>query len=372
MPGEFDDDDGSDFMSDISSVVSKSATERNPIESSLLDDSDEDLSSKTSLKSNEPDKTDPTEKMLELIETPEEKAERKKLTVKKPEQQVQEPQQQPQQTQQKNENKTPYLDRFLKQDAKGNLILADGTIVATSGTVRSYYEGLKKEGRFHREAADKLALSNAELARNMQELNELYKAEKANNGYDKIVKDTGMLRSEVDEGIRLMKMYKQDPVNAIKSLLTQARISGIDLSSIGVTGGIDPTTLAQAIARARDFAEPAQEVDPDEKLRQEITQEVDSFFERHADAIQHIDVLAAAKQKYPDASLDQLWYQYKIWMRKQLEVQSEAEFNTPQQKQQVAKPQEIKPVLKPQPQRDYGAMSIDDIAASLKRDLTNG
>ena len=85
MPGEFDDDDGSDFMSDISSVVSKSATERNPIESSLLDDSDEDLSSKTSLKSNEPDKTDPTEKMLELIETPEEKAERKKLTVKKPE-----------------------------------------------------------------------------------------------------------------------------------------------------------------------------------------------------------------------------------------------------------------------------------------------
>ena len=198
MPGEFDDDDGSDFMSDISSVVSKSATERNPIESSLLDDSDEDLSSKTSLKSNEPDKTDPTEKMLELIETPEEKAERKKLTVKKPEQQIQEPQQQPQQTQQKNENKTPYLDRFLKQDAKGNLILADGTIVATSGTVRSYYEGLKKEGRFHREAADKLALSNAELARNMQKLNELYKAEKANNGYDKIVKDTGMLRSEVD------------------------------------------------------------------------------------------------------------------------------------------------------------------------------
>lgn len=373
MANEYD-DDSADFMSEVSSVMNKAETSNSPIDAMLTNDDDDDIQTNTT--------TPDQQKLLDLVDTPEEKRERKTLSVKKPAQSdassstEEEEESTEQQTDDKNKTKfnVPYIDRFLKQDKQGNLVLSDGSIVATKGKVRDHYEGLKREGRHFREAADKLALSNAELAKNLQQLNTLYKAEKANSGYDRIIKETSMTRSELDDGIRIMKLYKQDPVNAIKSLLTQARINGIDLSSIGVNGGIDPATLAQAIARAKDYSEPTQEVDPDEQLRQEITQEVDDFFTRNEEALPFIDTIAEAKQKYPDASLDQIWYQFKIWQRQQAAAQSEKDFNTapprqpvpPQQRQQ----QPVKRVLNNN--GNFGAMSIDEIASALKKDLTNG
>ena len=383
MSGENDDDD---FMGQIDSVISQA--ESSPHGTNVIDEPDFDFKSEK-----KPVDTS-SEEILDLVDTPEEKLARKeakendkkKAAEQKPAQEqgkkpVDDNQgQQQQQQQQPAKETTPFLDRFLKQDEKGNLVLKDGTVIAMNGKSRAYYEGLKAEARSFRDNADKLALSSAQLARKFTELYEAHTELKNNSGITSIVKETGMSQSEVQEGLRLMKSYKANPIEAIKSLLTQARMSGIDLSSIGINGGIDPATIARAIEAAKDVQQEKQtQLSEAEKSQQTAEKTVDEFFARNPEALDHVEIIAQAADKFPNESLDMIWYKYKIWMRNQRAALSEQEFNNPQQ-QQIQKQEPINPQNNQRqitrvvnnPPRQYGAMSIDDIAASVKKDFING
>lgn len=378
------DDNDDDFLGQINDVVSKA--ESSPLGTDVINDLDNDFKSEKKEIDSESDA------ILDLVDTPEEKLARKQAKedakkakdAKPVDQKVKDGEQKTpdQQAQQKTPEQkeqaptTPFLDRFLKQDDKGNLVLADGTVIATNGKSRAYYEGLKKEARGYREAADKLAISSGQLAQKFTELHDAFTELKSTSGITSIVKETGMTQSEVNEGLRLMKSYKQNPVEAIKSLLTQARMSGIDLSSIGINGGIDPATIARAIADAKDSGQQNQpQLSEAEKSQRQAEKMVDSFFERNPEAIAFAEEIAGAAEKFPNVPLDEIWYRYKIWQRDQLAKRSEQEFEPKQepQRQQQQQPQRQQITrLVNQPQRNYGAMSIEDIAASVKKDFING
>ena len=176
------DDNDDDFLGQINDVISKA--ESAPLGSDVVNDLDNDFKSEKKEIDSESDA------ILDLVDTPEEKLARKQIKedakkakeAKPVEQKIENGEQKTtdQQAQQKTQEQkeqtptTPFLDRFLKQDDKGNLVLADGTIIATNGKSRAYYEGLKKEARAYRDASDKLAVSAGQLAQKFTELHDAY------------------------------------------------------------------------------------------------------------------------------------------------------------------------------------------------------
>jgi len=273
------------------------------------------------------------------------------------------------------DKKTAYLDRFLKEDAEGNLVLADGTVVASAGPSRTYYEALKKEGREVRAHANKLAISNIQLGQQFKNLYTQFEELKKTSPTLDIEKETGMNSSEVQRAMYVMKNFKLNPVQAIKTLLTEAKMNGIDLSSIGVDGGIDPAVVQRAIQEAVKEAQtvPETQKNSEQELYKQAEQEALDFLKRNPQAEAHTDVLAKAKDKFPEKSLDELWVLYKIHMQKEAAKADEESFNSSietLQKEPVKteKRATTTKVVTP-PNRNYATMSFQDIANSIREEL---
>lgn len=267
--------------------------------------------------------------------------------------------------------KLPYLDRFLRQDKDGNLIVGDGVIIATAGASRTYYENMKKEGRAFRAQAEQLAVSNFELGKQFKSLFNEFEAMKNTSPIKALETQTGMTTVEIQDAVAIMKQYKTDPVTAIKSLLTQASMRGIDLKSIGINGGIDAATVQRAIENAiesRLSSQQATAKDPATQAQEAALQEAQEFLDAFPDAIPHADIIAKAKDRFPDKSLPQLWAEFIRWQRKQQEVEQEKQYQsrTEQQPQQQRQPQRQQPITKVvTPAKRYEHMSYAEIAADL-------
>lgn len=269
--------------------------------------------------------------------------------------------------------KLPYLDRFLRQDKDGNLIVGDGVVIATAGASRTYYENMKKEGRAARAEAERLALSNFDLGKQFKALYSEFEAIKNTSPVKALETQTGMTTVEIQDAVAIMKQYKTDPVTAIKSLLTQASMRGIDLKSIGINGGIDAATVQRAIENAiesRLSSQQATAKDPAAQAQEAAIQEAQDFLDAFPDAAPHTDVIAKAKDRFPDKSLAEIWYEFRVWQRKQQETQQEQQFKSnlePQQPQQTQRqPQRQQPNTRVvTPAKRYEQMSYAEIAADL-------
>lgn len=266
--------------------------------------------------------------------------------------------------------KLPYLDRFLRQDKDGNLIVGDGVIIATAGASRTYYENMKKEGRAARAQAEQLAISNFDLGKQFKALYSEYESIKNSSPIKALETQTGMSTVEIQDAVAIMKQYKTDPITAIKSLLTQASMRGIDLKSIGINGGIDAATVQRAIENAiesRLSSQQATAKDPATQAQEAAVQEAQDFLNAFPDAIPHANIIAKAKDRFPDETLPQLWAKFRIWQRTQQEKQQEQQYQPRQEQQpQQSQPQRQQPATRVvTPQKRYEQMSYAEIAADL-------
>jgi hypothetical protein len=114
-----------------------------------------------------------------------------------------------------NDKRSMALDTFLKEDENNNLVLDDGTIVATSGKSRTFFERVKREGREQREAAKRMAVSNMELAGKFKELYTAYDTALAQPKMD-FATATGLPQEDIEPAIAMMKEYKTNPLEALK------------------------------------------------------------------------------------------------------------------------------------------------------------
>lgn len=263
---------------------------------------------------------------------------------------------------------TSMLDTFLQQDDKNNLVTSDGTIIATAGKSRAFFQKLKEEGRFHRQQAMQLAQSQYDLGEKFKQLFQEYTKVK-DEGANNLAKATGMSQEEIPEAIALMKQYRADPKSAIKRLLTQARMRGIDLSDIGINGGIDPSVVREMIDAAKQAQTPAPETTPAMTEEQAATA-AQTFLANNPDAVPHVEALANAKRRFPEMSLERLWIAYKIHMTKLQEQAVDAQLTTvvTQQSNPPANRyrQKAQPVVQPA-SRNYENMSYSEIAAQIAR-----
>jgi hypothetical protein len=268
------------------------------------------------------------------------------------------------------------LDTFLEQDAEGNLTLPDGTIIAPAGKGRAYYEGLKNEARMYRSACDTLAQKNRDLAIEFKKLYETSKSFKKDQptAIQSIVKETGFTEAEASQAMTLVRQYKENPIAAIKSLLTQASMNGISLEELGTSISISPAELKTSLdsilsqnRQQKDDEEKDTSTTIDEHAYAEAVKnaenEAQEFLNKNPQAEQFTQYIAHAKQQFPNMSLQEIWDEIRKAVGKQMKNKPNSALSKkPQPKKQ------LKSEPKPK-QRNFGHMSFAEIANTIIEDM---
>jgi hypothetical protein len=275
------------------------------------------------------------------------------------------------------DDKKPYLDRFLREDEQGNLINAEGEVIAPAGKARAYYERVKKEGREARDHANRLALSNHNLGTKFKELFESHKKledQVAGGAHQQMTQLTGMNEAEVQDVLNFARQYKQNPVEAIKGILTKAQLNGIDLSKLGVQGQLDPAMVRETIAGiVKEQISPISEQFSAQSREAQAAREVEEFERDFADLAEHHEVVAEAIRrtngKMPLREIG-------LRLRASLQAAEQEQQNPPAQQQQPPQRQEpprqrsLQRIVTPPPRaKDYTNMSFAQIAENIAKEL---
>lgn len=208
----------------------------------------------------------------------------------------------------------------VKPDGKGNLVNAQGQIVARAGKEARLYQDLHKarsqSQSYERQVADvNTRLQKAvEIGRGFhQELTSL-------KAHQESIKQFGLDQGEHLTALRLFKELRDNPQSAIKNILTRAATNGINVAELGLApGGIDSKSLLDMIRqeigtavnplRERTEAENRQraQLQQQEARRAEINTEVAGFFDSNPDAREYLPVFTQTIQRFPGMTLGECW-----------------------------------------------------------------
>lgn len=212
----------------------------------------------------------------------------------------------------------------VKPDAKGNLVGADGKIIAKAGMEARMYQDLHRTrgevGRLQSQVTDTTGrLTRAvEIGQGLHTENVALKDRIANLSGTKL----GLNDQEQIQAMQLAAESKTDPVAAIKRMLTMAAARGVDMTKLGLApGGIDPKSILdivkQEITNAmtplqqRSTQENAerQRVEAERAQSETAEREVHTFFNQNPDAQPHLAIFNAvlSDPRYSKMSLGEVW-----------------------------------------------------------------
>lgn len=176
----------------------------------------------------------------------------------KPQQKQQQQQQQPQQRQEQPKPKPLPSNAEVRVDQKGNLVdRKTGQIVARAGGEARMYQKLHKTNQAYQGLQAQHSDLEGRLNKAIDIGTEMFNRLKSMQEQQSEVAPTryGLSNSEAIEAMNFAKEAKTDPVGTIKKLLTKAAASGIDLTSIGLSGGnFDPKALMELVGQKIDTA----------------------------------------------------------------------------------------------------------------------
>lgn len=168
-------------------------------------------------------------------------------------------------------------------DARGNVVDKEGNILAKAGAERRQYV----ENRQLKARTENLTLENQQLTQRLQQA----------QTFADLPKQLGMTPEEYGDGLKLMKLFGQDPVAAAKEVVARVMAMGHNASDIlgkDVGDSIDMRAL-----RVRDedlAARPARERAEAERRTQEQQTEVlksyNAFVSEYPDSGPHEDAIA--------------------------------------------------------------------------------
>ena len=214
------------------------------------------------------------------------------------------------------------------QDRKGNLIDSrTGEIIARSGSEARIYQ------RVHKEASDYIQAATRNIQNQMaSERGKLERAVEIGLGFEKSYGEAkaqldrlnayGLQPDQLLEAGQIYKQAQSDPVGVLKSLLTRAALSGIDITQLGMpAGGIDAAGIADMVRReiqsavkpVNDYTAERQRREQENNtqsqyLRQAETQ-VNSFFNNTPEAQPYLHVFHAvlSQPQFQQMSLGAIW-----------------------------------------------------------------
>jgi hypothetical protein len=199
------------------------------------------------------------------------------------------------------------LNTFLKEDENRNLVDNKGNIIAAAGPAREHFEAVKREGREAAELADNEIMKRFQLGQQFKGLyDEFKKMEAAKttdrlDGIDVTPQEVTMIRDVLDT-------FKTNPQQAINKVLTYAKMSGTDLSKMGLNDTMDVSavkTLVEDVVKSN--LSPVKETLTGQQEAAKAEAEVQEFLGTFPEARNYIPQLIQAVNRFPDMPLSSAW-----------------------------------------------------------------
>jgi hypothetical protein len=135
----------------------------------------------------------------------------------------------------------------VKPDGKGNLVGADGKIVARAGKEARLYQDLHKTRGQAQTLQGQLADVTGRLHKAVEIGQQVHRDLLAARQQVDAVKQFGLDQGEHLTALRLFKELRDNPQTAIKNILTRAATNGINIAELGGASGVDPKSLVDVI-----------------------------------------------------------------------------------------------------------------------------
>ena len=225
-------------------------------------------------------------------------------------------------------SRVSHTDGRLTYDRAGNVVDSKGKVLAKAGTERRLFETAHNTRiEVAREKVRNQSLESrlrqavdigTEVARKLEA-----KLKEPNVG-----SQLGLTPSEQVEAMQLAALSKSSPIDAVKKVLTMATARGIDLTQLGLQGGIDAKSLMEMVSQTIDSKmtplkeRSEQERQQNERRAQEsqvnerTTEEVRGFFADNPEALPYVKHFEAAYNMplFQKMSLGEIWARMQLQM----------------------------------------------------------
>ena len=180
-----------------------------------------------------------------------------------------------------------------------DLLDRDGNVIAKGGVERRHYEAAQRE----KLRADTVT---RELATVKGQLEAIHNAGTVGTQYS-------LSPEEVTTGAQLIASYKNNPVETIQYMLTQAQSNGHNVDAI-VSGGTDMAAVKQMMdsALAPLLGKHKEEADT-QAANEQATQVYNNFMSQYPDAAIHEDSLSRLLQQEPNLSVEAAYFKLQAY-----------------------------------------------------------
>lgn len=286
---------------------------------------------------------------------------------------------------QQQQNQFPKMAE-VRPDNKGNLIdRKTGQIVARAGSEARMYQKLHKTTQAYSGLQQSYNDVEGRLNKAVKIGTELYDRLKTiqSEQSDTAPQRFGLSSAEAIEAMNFAKEAKTNPVGTIQKLLTKAAASGIDLTSIGLSGGnFDPKSLMDLVRgeintamnplKERSQRETQQEQQQREATEraEEATGTLNTFLKDNPEAREYLPVFQKIYEQpaLQHMSLGEVWAKLQLnLMRKQ--QQSPASSQRPANRNNQKRPVPSGRRMAPGPGRNAELASVDTSYDDIVRGL---
>jgi len=232
-------------------------------------------------------------------------------------------------TQTEKQKPAPFYHRSeVKPDKQGNLVNAEGIIVARKGREARLYQ---ENHRFRGQAQTlqgQVGEVTGRLNKAVQIGQQLHRDLVAARSHNDAIKQFGIDATEQLTAMRLYKELRDNPQAAIKNILTRAAANGINIAELGATSGADPKSLIDLVRetigkelnplreRTQAEARQRQETEALTQRQNEIQTEVNSFFTENPEAQPYLQVFTDTIRQYPKMTLGEIWSRIQLHFAK--------------------------------------------------------
>lgn len=224
-------------------------------------------------------------------------------------------------------------------DHKGNLVNEYGQIVARSGKEARLYQDLHKTKGQAQTLQGQLQDVSGRLRKAVEIGQGLHRELQQARAQQSAVQQFGLEQGEVLTAFRLFKELRDNPKEALKNILTRAATNGINITELGLQGGVDPKSLVDMIKQEIGLAvNPLKERTENERRQAtqrqqeqtrlgEIQGEVDGFFNQNPEAKQYLPVFTQTIKQFPGMTLGEVWARIQLHFERN--PQSRSNQNSP-------------------------------------------
>lgn len=216
-------------------------------------------------------------------------------------------------------------------DAAGNIRKTDGSLVASAGEARRWWERFENVSKSNKHA-------QAYIKRLEADLEAAAGVKDTANYLNGVPAQLGLQHNEVATGLNIIAAWKKNPHEAIKFLLTEYAAMGHNVNELlGKEGGIDLSAVQTMINRAvQPIVGTHQQQQEQQQALVQAERQYNAFMAKYPDAAVHENEIAALMARDKSLTADSAFHMLKAWA-----LEQRLDFTKPLGPQFQAAPQSV-------------------------------